>query len=80
MQNFTRFTLTETRKLSSTPRAKNVGWRLDYFLVSSRLLGRVQDTLIRDKVRKGRKEPEVTAIQVFGSDHCPITMLLKKSS
>lgn len=47
-------------------RAKNVGWRLDYFLVSSRLLGRVQDTLIRDKV--------------FGSDHCPITMLLKKSS
>ena len=38
-----------------TPRAKNVGWRLDYFLVSSRLLDRVQDTLIRDKVRKGRK-------------------------
>ena len=51
--------LCETGKLSSTPRAKNVGWRLDYFLVSSRLLDKVQDTLIRDKVRKDRKELEV---------------------
>jgi len=45
-------------------RAKNVGWRLDYFLVSSRLLPKVADSLVRD--------------QVFGSDHCPITLLLEK--
>jgi len=44
-------------------RAKNVGWRLDYFLVSSRLMDNVADCIVRDKV--------------FGSDHCPITLLLK---
>merc|ERR1712059_104513 len=43
-------------------RAKNVGWRLDYFLVSTRLMDSVADCVIRDKV--------------FGSDHCPITLLL----
>eukprot|EP00092_Neocalanus_flemingeri_P007158 GFUD01007733.1.p1 GENE.GFUD01007733.1~~GFUD01007733.1.p1 ORF type:complete len:320 (-),score=105.40 GFUD01007733.1:142-1101(-) len=45
-------------------RAKNVGWRLDYFLVSSRLVPRLADSLMRD--------------QVFGSDHCPVTLLLEK--
>ena len=45
-------------------RAKNVGWRLDYFLVSTRLLPRLADNIVRD--------------QVFGSDHCPITLLLEK--
>jgi len=44
-------------------RAKNVGWRLDYFLVSTRLLPKLADNIIRDKV--------------FGSDHCPITLLLE---
>jgi len=43
-------------------RAKNVGWRLDYFLVSNRMSANVVDSLIRD--------------QVFGSDHCPIVLLL----
>jgi len=45
-------------------RAKNVGWRLDYFLVSTRLLPKLADSIVRD--------------QVFGSDHCPITLLLEK--
>lgn len=41
-------------------RAKNVGWRLDYFLVSQSLQGAVCDSKIRN--------------QVMGSDHCPITL------
>ena len=45
-------------------RAKNVGWRLDYFLVSDRLIPKLADSVVRD--------------QVFGSDHCPITLLLEK--
>ena len=45
-------------------RAKNVGWRLDYFLVSKRLVeSHVCDNVIRD--------------QVFGSDHCPISLFMK---
>lgn len=39
-------------------RQKNVGWRIDYFLVSNRLMDRVKDSLIFD--------------QVTGSDHCPV--------
>ena len=45
-------------------RAKNVGWRLDYFLVSERLRDKLADCVIRD--------------QVFGSDHCPLTLLMDK--
>ena len=45
-------------------RAKNVGWRLDYFLASKRFVdGHVCDNVIRD--------------QVFGSDHCPISLFMK---
>ena len=39
-------------------RQKNAGWRIDYFLVSERLMERVKDALIYD--------------QVMGSDHCPV--------
>jgi len=39
-------------------RANNVGWRIDYFLVSDRLKDRIQDALIYSGVT--------------GSDHCPI--------
>lgn len=42
----------------SNARAKNVGWRLDYILVSQRIIDKVVDNKIRAKV--------------FGSDHCPI--------
>lgn len=39
-------------------RAKNIGWRIDYFLASERIKDKIQDALIYD--------------QVLGSDHCPI--------
>ncbi|XP_037808918.1 recombination repair protein 1 isoform X2 [Lucilia sericata] len=44
-------------------RARNVGWRLDYFIVSERFLKRVVDNCIRSQCK--------------GSDHCPITLFLK---
>ncbi|XP_054271392.1 DNA-(apurinic or apyrimidinic site) endonuclease isoform X1 [Macrosteles quadrilineatus] len=43
-------------------RSKNTGWRLDYFIVSERLLPNVCDSVIREKV--------------LGSDHCPVTLFL----
>ncbi len=43
-------------------RARNVGWRIDYFLVSAGL---------RDKVREANVHPDV-----MGSDHCPISLVL----
>jgi len=45
-------------------REKNVGWRLDYFVVSKRLLPRVTQSYLRRYVN--------------GSDHCPIGIHLKK--
>jgi exodeoxyribonuclease-3 len=39
-------------------REKNVGWRIDYFLVSERITGNLKDSFIRD--------------QIMGSDHCPV--------
>mgnify|MGYP003818015759 CR=1 FL=1 len=44
-------------------REKNAGWRIDYFLVSQRLMPRVRDSRILD--------------QVAGSDHCPVELLLE---
>ena len=41
-------------------RSRNVGWRLDYFLVSGGLMSRVKDVVIHD--------------EVMGSDHCPVTL------
>jgi len=41
-------------------RERNVGWRIDYFLVSNR---------IADKISAATIEP-----QIFGSDHCPVTL------
>jgi exodeoxyribonuclease-3 len=46
----------------SNARSRNVGWRLDYFLVSEKLLPRVKDVVIHD--------------QVQGSDHCPVSLFL----
>lgn len=43
-------------------RARNVGWRLDYFLVSEGLMEGVRDVVIHD--------------EVMGSDHCPVTLIL----
>ena len=39
-------------------REKNVGWRIDYFVVSSSLESSIKDSLIY---------PEI-----IGSDHCPV--------
>ncbi|XP_041972983.1 DNA-(apurinic or apyrimidinic site) endonuclease-like [Aricia agestis] len=50
----------------SNSRAKNVGWRLDYFIVSQRLLPSICDSVIRDKV--------------YGSDHCPLSLFLHLTS
>ncbi len=44
-------------------REKNAGWRIDYFLVSDRLIGRVKDARILS--------------DVFGSDHCPVLIELE---
>ena len=44
-------------------RAKNVGWRIDYFVVSNRLFNRVKDSFI--------------LTSVMGSDHCPVGIELE---
>lgn len=44
-------------------RAKNAGWRIDYFLVSQALKDRLEDAFIYT--------------DVMGSDHCPIGLLIK---
>ena len=44
-------------------REKNAGWRIDYFLVSEQLKGRLQDARI--------------LTDVMGSDHCPVELDLK---
>ena len=44
-------------------REKNVGWRIDYFLVSETLKDKLQDALIYSNV--------------FGSDHCPVGLILE---
>ena len=44
-------------------RENNTGWRIDYFIVSERLLPRVEKVEIRN--------------DVFGSDHCPVELELR---
>lgn len=44
-------------------RAKNAGWRIDYFVVSSRLADRMDSASIHN--------------EIFGSDHCPVELILK---
>ena len=43
-------------------RAKNVGWRIDYFIISNRLQDRLQDAKIHT--------------EVMGSDHCPVEITI----
>lgn len=47
-------------------RAKNVGWRLDYFVTSKDLVDRIVDVYPRT--------------YVMGSDHCPLVLHLKKKT
>ena len=44
-------------------REKNVGWRIDYFLVSQKMQDEIEDALIY---------PEI-----MGSDHCPVMLELE---
>lgn len=44
-------------------RARNIGWRLDYFMVNEAFMPTILDTRIH---------PEV-----MGSDHCPVSLLLR---
>lgn len=44
-------------------REKNAGWRIDYFIVSERLMRRVSGATIHT--------------EVFGSDHCPVELTIK---
>lgn len=49
--------------LKSGARARNVGWRIDYFFVSDELRARVRGAAILP--------------HVLGSDHCPVTLTLE---
>ena len=44
-------------------REKNIGWRIDYFLVSDRIKGDIKDAFIFDNI--------------MGSDHCPVGLEIK---
>jgi exodeoxyribonuclease-3 len=43
-------------------RARNIGWRLDYFLTSDNLVADIKDVIIHDEIQ--------------GSDHCPVSLIL----
>ncbi len=44
-------------------RERGIGWRIDYFVVSNRLMEKVEDSLIYD--------------DIYGSDHCPVGLIIK---
>lgn len=44
-------------------RANNAGWRIDYFVISDRLKDRIEDASIMT--------------DIYGSDHCPVCLVLK---
>ena len=44
-------------------RERNAGWRIDYFMVSDRFAGRMEDAKILS--------------DIYGSDHCPVELDLK---
>lgn len=44
-------------------RENNAGWRIDYFIVSDRLRDRVQAAEIHN--------------EIYGSDHCPVGLVLE---
>ena len=45
-------------------REKNVGWRIDYFVVSNDIKEKIQDSYIYS--------------EIYGSDHCPIGLEINK--
>ncbi|MEK7556105.1 MAG: exodeoxyribonuclease III [Patescibacteria group bacterium] len=49
--------------MKTRARDRNVGWRIDYFFVSNELLPKITATKILS--------------EVYGSDHCPVTMEIR---
>ena len=45
-------------------REKNIGWRIDYFIVSKSIENKIEDSIIYS--------------EVMGSDHCPVGLKIKK--
>jgi exodeoxyribonuclease-3 len=43
-------------------RQRNIGWRLDYFLVSAALMPLIREVIIHDEIE--------------GSDHCPVSLVI----
>lgn len=43
-------------------RQRNIGWRIDYFIVSEKWSAHIQDVLIRS--------------EIIGSDHCPVELIV----
>lgn len=43
-------------------RARNIGWRLDYYLTSNGFASQVKDVIVHDEIQ--------------GSDHCPVSLIL----
>jgi exodeoxyribonuclease-3 len=50
------------RSYRMAARERNVGWRIDYFLVSENIASRISGTDIHN--------------EIFGSDHCPVELTL----
>ena len=44
-------------------REKNIGWRIDYFIVSKSIENKIEDSIIYS--------------EVMGSDHCPVGLKIK---
>ena len=44
-------------------RERNAGWRIDYFLLSKRLLPNLKSASIHQ--------------EIFGSDHCPVEIVME---
>ena len=44
-------------------RPRNIGWRLDYYLVTDKFMERVKDVVIHSNVQ--------------GSDHCPVSLIIQ---
>ena len=47
-------------------REKNIGWRIDYFIVSNKLENYIKDAKIHS--------------EIYGSDHCPVELILEERS
>ena len=45
-------------------RERNIGWRIDYFVVSKSFISKVEDSIIYS--------------DILGSDHCPIGLIVKE--